>query len=108
MSESLCEFLYPAARTHADVSRDRKREAGTPVGEPDSKKTKLDSVEVDPTSAAATPVSKDGMEDVVKCGKQSVEKSETKGMVKEKGVGAFKESPYAYLSPDDPILQQCM
>ena len=65
-------------------------------------------MEVDPTLAAATSVGEDGMEDVVEGEKRSVEKSETKGKVKEKGDGAFKESPYAYLSPDDPILQQCM
>lgn len=103
-SESLCEFLYPVVRTRTDVNRDRKREASTPVGEPDLKKPKLDDVEVDLASSAAAPISY-GMEDVIEAGKQPLQKSEAKG--KEKGDGAFKESPYAYLSPDDPILQQC-
>lgn len=92
------------------MNRDRKREAGTPVGEPDLKKAKLDSVDVDvePASSVATPAAEDAMEEVVEAEEQPVKKSEAKGKEKEKGDGAFKESPYAYLPPDDPILQQCM
>jgi multisite-specific tRNA:(cytosine-C5)-methyltransferase len=31
-----------------------------------------------------------------------------KGKAKVKGDSGFKENPYTYLAPDDPILQSCM
>lgn len=78
------------------------------------KKAKLDG-EVEPESSVGTPM-EDVMEDVVELEAETQDQSEghpastseAKGKGKEKGSAAFKESPYAYLSPDDPILQQCM
>jgi multisite-specific tRNA:(cytosine-C5)-methyltransferase len=39
---------------------------------------------------------------------KAAQKADVKGKGKAKGDGGFKENPYTFLSPDDPILQSCM
>lgn len=39
---------------------------------------------------------------------KAASKADAKGKGKAKGDGGFKENPYTFLPPDDPILQSCM
>ena len=51
----------------------------------------------------------EGHEDVIDAVTASTDKPpKIQGKGKEKGNGGFKENPYTYISPDDPILTQCM
>lgn len=99
------------------ADRDRKRDAGTPVGEPSHKKARLESevaeVQDEITSSNAASVAGDEMEDVVESKAEEVvvpkpSNTKEKGKGKAKGNGGFKENPYTFLSPEDPILQGCM
>jgi multisite-specific tRNA:(cytosine-C5)-methyltransferase len=100
--------------------RERKREAGTPVDEPELKKPRFDydggvpANDMEPELYVATlsvPLTK---EDVVMENRAeepnmpTLRQAAAKGKGKAKGDGGFKENPYTYLASDDPILQSCM
>lgn len=100
-----------------DNTRDRKREASAPVDEPDGKKPRLDSKEVvrDAEREESMPLSEktdDAIEDnaVENADEDSgnAKPSGTASKRKSKGDGGFKEHPYTFLLPNDPILQSCL
>jgi multisite-specific tRNA:(cytosine-C5)-methyltransferase len=120
------EFTYVSIRCIQRLSlkqvrcRERKREASTPVDEPDLKKPRLaddevsTSNEIETGSSVLTPSVPFTDGDVVmqsKVEESSIPKPEQavpKKKGKAKGDGGFKENPYTYLTPSDPILQSCM
>ncbi|KAF7973923.1 hypothetical protein HWV62_13980 [Athelia sp. TMB] len=112
---------------------DRKRDAGTPINAPDAKRARLEdhaaadrSIHIDDTEALleahddsakeqdvdleeADMDDVEGLEDDIDAVTASTDKPQkTQGKGKEKGNGGFKENPYTYISPDDPILTQCI
>jgi hypothetical protein len=107
-------------RTYIRCQRERKREAGTPVDEPEVKKPRLADIDaepaedIEPESSVATPYTPLIDEDVLMEGMAEEPTTSTpqqavaKGKGKVKGDSGFKENPYTYLASDDPILQSCM
>jgi multisite-specific tRNA:(cytosine-C5)-methyltransferase len=95
-------------------TRERKREADELVDVPDAKKPRLideSTDEADPVSTTNTPTT----EDIVMATKTDKDPSTEPASNKEKGKsklsetgGSFRENPYTFLSPDDPILMSCM
>lgn len=105
----------------------RKREAGEPVGVPvpDTKKTRLEQegtninksvgtdaewlLTTDGIRAMATSIGteKDAAIEIEDVQKSGPIQGERKVNTAASSV-LFKESPYTFLSPDDPILQSCM
>jgi multisite-specific tRNA:(cytosine-C5)-methyltransferase len=99
-------------------NRGRKREAETPVGEPELKKPRLadealPADDLEPESSVASPSVALTNEDVVMESKEdptatTSQPTTAKGKWKTKGDGGFKENPYTYLASDDLILRSCM
>ncbi|TFK39362.1 S-adenosyl-L-methionine-dependent methyltransferase [Crucibulum laeve] len=100
-------------RRKSAPSKELKREASEPADIPKTKKPRLeDTIDVseDPNVAEeaagiATPV-----DDVEMPTESSTPALETESSPKsaDGGGGSFKENPYTFLPPDDPILQVCI
>jgi len=95
-------------------SIDSKRAATESAGLPDSKKPKLeDSAEdgletKDSTSTNIPDVSTPStLTEDAAASKSSQTRTHQKKKPKERDV-SFKENPYTFLNPDDPILQSCV
>jgi len=90
----------------------KKREASQPADVPETKKPRLGDEETNGTGrhSAVTVSIDDGVEAPMEIEHIS-ELNQTKGKGKVKAAepdSSFKENPYTFLSPDDPILQSCI
>lgn len=105
------------------ISRDRKREAESSVEEPESKRPRTSDELVEEVSTAADQVHPEKNQDEEKSDEIMVDlvdqepstetvpqgRSEEKRTKKDKSKeSGFKENPYTFLSPDDPILLSCL
>lgn len=84
--------------------RERKRDSNDIFELPESKKPKLSA---EPTEELAVPVSAD-MQLVAKSGSTGKRQGKSQTQKFTDGGGSFKENPYTFLAPDDPILLNCM
>ena len=104
-------FLQNQAHMYPSCCRERKREADAgdlPSETPDAKRLKT-SAEVPPDQEARLPVVTADSAGPVPVDTEletSTVKANSKKKVKDGG--SFKENPYTFLSPDDPILRSCM
>ncbi|KAF9459139.1 cytosine-5--methyltransferase [Collybia nuda] len=90
-----------------EMSKARKREADELEEAPETKKPRLSNEDIGLEVVPAEEASGDIAEDPQPEGTQG-SRRQKKGKEKEGAGGSFKEHPYTFLAPDDPILVNCM
>lgn len=91
--------------------RERKRDAESLTEEPESKRLRLsEAPSPEDTPAFVEPVETTTTTTVLEATAEPEKAAQPKKKVKDNssGNGGFKENPYTFLSPEDPILCGCM
>ena len=87
--------------------RERKRDSNDIFELPESKKPRLSADAMVEQEALAIPVI-DDVKLETKSGNTGKRQGKSQSQKTADGGGSFKENPYTFLAPDDPILLNCM